>query len=180
MTLNLDDHFLEAPDGLIPPVFRHLAVEVVARAVLGGLRGVLNTILGLIGGIGRHLVLEAVDASLGTSLSIDTGASTLLLVAGSELGRILGIPRSAGMSGLGRIASHILHVLAGERRVLIDEIGSLAFQVARRKIRCLMPGVILGRTIDLRKLILRGIDLIGSRLRSIASHVAKENGRIAH
>lgn len=53
------------------------------------------------------------------------------------------------------------------------------FLVAR-KVRLVVPGVFLGRLVDLRKLLLRRAQLVGSLLRGIAGHVADHDSRVAH
>lgn len=158
MALDLGDHLLQPPDSLLATLLGHL----VGRVVLGLGRNLLAARLGFLGRLGRgRLVAEGVDASLSSALGGALGALMLVLVGG-----LLGV------------LSSLLDLLLAERLLLVVGGFSLRLEAIFGQIGGFMPGVVLGWAIDLRQLFFIGIDLVGSILSGVTSHITDEDGEV--
>lgn len=85
MTLNLDDHLLQTPDGLLTALFRHLLRQIA----LGLIHSLTTLLLMLLRNVGRRLVLQVLgtlsSASLGSILIIAMTLTSILSLVGSVL-----------------------------------------------------------------------------------------------
>lgn len=175
VSLDLHHHLLQAPDGLIAALFRHLRVEVVLGLVLGVFLGLLRLLLGVVIRVVVSLLLEGVQALLGTSFGINAGVASLLSVLSAQASSIAGVAGVARVRRLGGIARSLLEILRVDGSVLVDGLLQLVLQVASREIGGVVPGVVGGRLVDLLQLILRWVHLVCRLLSDISSHVAEKN-----
>lgn len=179
MTLDLDDHLLQAPDALFATLLGHLALEVVLGALIVDLGlglGIVLFLLGVFGDVLARCLFQSVNSRLGTGLGIDTRDGVVLLVLSNKSGGIGGIARTGRVSGLRSIAGGLLKVLLAERLVCVD----LVLEVISRQIRNLVPRVLLGRVVDLCKLVRRWLDLGRSLGSSITGNGSRKDTSIAH
>ena len=166
VALDLDNHLLQAPDGLLTALLRHLALEVVVELVATG----ASLILVLLGNLSRQLLLACLEATLGVEASVVTG----LAFVSTELRGVTGITRAIGVRSLVGIAGGLLDVLLADRDLLPQGL----LEVTPRHVGVLVPGVVLSGSINLRELILGGLDLVGSVLGGISSNVTEKSGGI--
>ena len=176
MALDLGDHLLQAVDALVAALLRNLVLHVVG----GALPGVASLLLSLVGDVLASSLVELVSTLLKTLAGIDTRVGTLLLVAGGELSSVGGVTRAARVSGLGSITKSTLSLLLVERLLLVVLGPNLVLKVILGKVGNIVPGVVLGRFVDLVELILGRVDLVGRLLSGITGHVSEENAGIAH
>lgn len=162
VALHLNDHLLQAPDGLLTALLRHLALEVVVELVATG----ASLLLILLGNLGSKLLL----ALLQPGLSIESSVGAGLALVGTELSGITGIARSLGVSSLVSITNSLLDILLANGHPLLDGV----LEVVLGEVGVLVPSVVLSGLVNLLESLLRGSDLVGGVLSSIASNVAEE------
>lgn len=145
MTLNLNNHLLETPDGLITALLWHLLFEIFP-----GMTGsVAEAVLGLVGHIGRGAVFKRVDPSRGTAPSIHAGGGAMLGIVSSKPSGITRVASATRMSILGSVTSRIAKILAIERLLLVELSLGLILDILPGEIGNVMPGVIISRAINL-------------------------------
>jgi hypothetical protein len=159
MALDLNNHLLETPDGLIATFLGHLLAEVVLGGLQGSILGVLRLLLSLIWDVGLCLLLQVTNSSLRTCLSSS-------LIGGLGLRRV-----SALVSG----SSNVVTI---EGLILVVDITSLLLDVLLRQIGDIMPSVVFRWLVDLAESLLRWLHFAGSVGSSIASHIAEKNASI--
>lgn len=84
------------------------------------------------------------------------------------------------MGRLGGVASSGFDIGARKRFLLVVLILDLVPEVVTRQIGCVVPGVIVGRLIDLGQLFFRGVDPARRVLGCITSNLPQQDRRIAH
>ena len=131
MSLNLNNHLLEAEDNLVTAVFWDLLLEVVVGALPIFTELLLLVLVEALG----NVVPEILVAGLATLLRI-------LLVSNCRVIRGVGIRGSSG------IIRRVLHVLLAQGHLVL-EVGLYAGHVW-----LLMPSVVFGCMVDLCKLII--------------------------
>ena len=159
MALNLNNHFLQAEDGLFTTLLRNLVLQVILGPVTSGTSVLLVLIWDSLGYVLFRGRFKIVLCSLGTSLGVHTRVGTLLLSIGFESSSILGIARSRWVCSLGSITSGILEVIARQWLVFVILILGLRFEVCRGEIGHVVPSVIFRRLINLVQTIFRWVDL---------------------
>lgn len=174
MTLNLNNHLLQPINGLLTTFLRQLLIEKLP----GMTYGVLGAILGLIRNVGRSAISKRVDSGGSSSLGIHAGRSSLLGIVRSKVGSIPRIARPSRVARLSGIASRIAHVLRAERLLLIILVSSPSLHV--RHGRNVMPGVGVGRTVNLTELVLRGLNTTRRLGRSVTGNVTEKEGSVVH
>jgi hypothetical protein len=180
VTLNLNNHLLQAPDSLVTTLLRHLLIEVVLGILLGGISSPAGPLLGLVVDVVGGLVLETLETLRGTGGSINAGvrgSTLLLLLASSKISGITGVTGAAWVSSLSRITGSILHVLSREWLVLVDNVLGLRLELTNGW--NIVPGVVLGRVVDAVESLPVRVDLLGSLLGSITGNVTQEYGSVA-
>lgn len=153
MTLNLDNHLLQAEDALVTTLLGKLLFRVVS----GAISVFLGSILGLIRNISRSLVTKLRGACCAGLVRVD--AITSIALVGSVLG-------------------YTFNVVLVERLVLVEGSLCLAPQIVTREIGNIVPRIVVRSLINLGQLILGGVDPVGSVLRCITSNVTEKNGGI--
>jgi hypothetical protein len=108
VALDLNDHLLQAVDGLLAALLGELLLHVVVGAVLG----IAGTLLSLLGNVLTSLLLETVGTLLETLGGIDTRVGTLLLVAASKVSDISGVTGATGVGSLSGITESTLGLIS--------------------------------------------------------------------
>jgi hypothetical protein len=145
-------NYLEAPYRLLTSLLGHLLGEIPLQA-------------GLVLLVGRGISSLSAKVGIGAwlSRSVNPGIHAALF-----MGYV--IRRSAISSGGTRFSL----------RLRPPEGLGLLLQIFLGEIGSIMPGVVLGGTIDLGQLLFRRPGTIGNIGSGIADHVSEENGGIAH
>ena len=186
MLLDLDNHFLEAIDGLVAAFLRELFVEIVLCLVLGALGNIAGFVFVLVGNIVGEIgrtILDGLQPGLSAGLLIDIaaglvvrmfvgGTSTSFLgvgLSGSTLGGVLGDTLSFLLGSTNRA---IFAALRGREFVL-----GLTLHLAERW-RGLVPSMVGGRFVNLVESLLVGAKLLSCVLGSIGRHVAAQEGDV--
>lgn len=172
MSLDLNKHLLEAPDGLVATLLWQLVLHVVLAAVAVLAALVLRVFIR----VGGKLVLGILESSAGSLLSINARRGTLLLVTSGEVSGISWVTRAAWVGSLGGIADDFLGLLLAKGRLVVE----LLLEVVAGKVWNIVPCVVVGRPVDLRKLLVGWVDLGGGLLCCVTCDITKEDGGIAH
>ena len=90
MALNLNNHLLQAEDGLVSALLWYLVLQVV----LGSIPSFFGLVFVLIGDVGRGSVQEVSLGSTCTCLGIHAGISTLLSGVGFKSSSVSRVARS--------------------------------------------------------------------------------------
>lgn len=175
--LALKNHLLEAPDGLIPTLLRHLLVKVVLCLLTVLLLPLNNVVLGLLIEVVIELLLGNILGSIATSQGVSIPGTGILRNVLLEVALLGGGTRLlvARGGGVGTGGGNVLGVLS---RVSAVETLALLLQVVLGEIGGIMPGVILSRLINLRKVLIRGANTGSSVAGGITSHVADEESGV--
>jgi len=152
VALNLGNHLLQSPDGLVTTLLGDLVVEVVVATI-----AVLpHTVLVLVGHVLLGGVLEVGEAGGGTLTGVDIVTTALVL------------------GGVASLVSSSAGVVAAEGLPGVD----LAFDVVSRHVGNIVPGVVIRGVVDLVQLVLAWVDLVGSLGGGVTSNVAGKDGGI--
>lgn len=170
MSLNLNDHLLQAPDKLLTPLLGHLCLEVV----LATLTDLLGPLLVVLAGVGRDLLLEVGSRDLSAGARVGLG-SALLLVLSCTLSCIGRVTRAIRVGCLGGVTASLLDILLADGNARLE----LLLKVVLVKVGSLVPGVVVGGSVDVLELLVCRVDLVRRLLCSIASNVAKEDAGVA-
>jgi hypothetical protein len=176
VALDLNDHLLQAVDGLLATLLGELLLHVV----VGTVSGIASTLLGLLRNVLTGLLLETVSTLLKALGGIDTRVGVLLLIAASEVSDIGRVTRATGVSGLGGVTESTLGLISVKGLLLVVLRLGLVLEVVLGKVRNIVPSVVLSGLVDLVELILGRVDLVGRLLSSITGHISEENASIAH
>ncbi len=160
MALDLGDHLLQAPDGLLAAFLGHFLAQVILRL----LRDFPATLFGVFRNVGRCLVAKRSSSSLCASL-------TGLLI-------VLAIASLVSVCSIGSIIGGFVDVILGERLLLLVSRLHLRPKVVLGKIWSIVPGVILSSLVELSKLVFFWIHSVCGILSGITSHISDENSRI--
>lgn len=168
MALNLNDHLLKTPDGLVTTLFWHLLSKVVLgpshRVILGlecSLLVLLELVLVLVGHVRVCSLLEVVGS-----------------VGETSLASLLRVIRRVILSIIHCLLAGLLDVASAEWLVLSISVLGLSFQATCGHVRGLMPGIVLGRFVDLVEAVRVRVDLGGCLLSGVTSHVAHQDDGI--
>lgn len=156
VTLNLSDHLLQTPDGLFATLLWHLVLEIVGGTLLGlvtllpgAVCHALGIVLVLIWNILLGNTLEVVETRAGTVLSVN-----IITLVGGVLALVGGG----------------LDVVPAERLLLVVSL----LQALPGEVWGVVPGVVLGRLINLVKSLLVWVDLVSGLRSGITSDVTSE------
>lgn len=173
MALDLNDHLLQPPNGLITALLGQLLVKIVT----GFVPRLISSTLALLGHILRSLVLEILKTFLCTSNSVNTRVIAVALIIGGSPACISRVPRTRCL--FRGITSGVLQIVSVEWLLLVKLIPHPSFDVASRHVRVVVPSVVFGWTVDLVELIFRRIHFVRGLLRGIADHATKEHRGVA-
>lgn len=174
MALDLNDHLLQTVDGLVTT----LLWKFVLNVTLGLTGSLTSSVFGLFRDILRGLVLQVLHSRLGARLSVHTRVGPIPLVTCRQVSSLVRVPRATWVRGLSRVSRSVPHIGARERLLLVNLTPHLILDVVPR--RNVMPGVVIGRAVNLCELILGWVHTVSCALGGIAGHVTKENSGIAH
>src|SRR5690348_12998022 len=107
MSLNLDHHLLQPPDGLLAPLLRHFALKVILST--GTL--FLDAILVLLRYVLRNSLLSLPEGSI----SIQPRLAAFRSLARGKVGSLCRIAGSSWVGRLGHIAGNLLSILLSKR-----------------------------------------------------------------
>ncbi len=179
VSLDLNNHLLQSPDGLLTTLLWHVRVEEVFGLQLASLLDITSVVLGLWVNVLIGTVAKSVNPLLGPTSCIDTrlsGAASLIL--SSESGSVLWIVSATRVGLLGSIAGCIMEILSVSWCVLVDGFFELLLELV--PVWSIVPSVIIGRSVHVATLLLRWCDLVGALACGIGSHLTEENGGITH
>lgn len=125
VSLNLDNHLLQAVDGLVTALLRNLVLEVT----FGTVSALASLVLGLVGDVLPGLVAQVACTLTGTMLGVHARVATLLLITVRKLGGISGVTGACGVSGLSGITKSIFGITPAEWLLLVVLAFSLRLQV---------------------------------------------------
>lgn len=189
--LAFENHLLQAPDGLLLALLRHLLVKILTSAAAVLLVALEDALLGLTIGVVVESVLDDIlggvlagggvsvaDVALArealNTLRVLEALDTLLVGVLEVL--VLALDTLVtGSGGVDASGSGILGVLLG---VALVEALSLVLQLVLGQVGGVMPGVVIGGTIHLVELVVRGANLVGSVGGGITGHVAEKDGSV--
>ncbi len=174
MSLDLDNHLLETEDGLVTTLLGQLVLHVV----LGAVASVTSTVLGLVGNVGRGLVPEGLRTRLKTLLGVHAGRGALALVLDGEVGGAGRITRVTRMGSLSGVAGGLVELVAIEGLLLVVLLLDLVAELVARHVGHIVPGIVVGRLVDLVELVLGRVDAVGGLLGGVTGDVAEEDGGI--
>lgn len=189
--LAFENHLLQAPDGLLPALLRHLLVKILPSAAAVLLVALEDALFGLTIGI---VVESVLDDILGGVLA-GGGVSVADVALAREALNTLGVLEAldsllvgvlevlvlaldtlvTGSGGVDASGGGIPGVLLG---VTLVEALSLVLQLVLGQVGGVMPGVVIGGTIHLVELVVRGANLVGSVGGGITGHVAEKDGSV--
>jgi hypothetical protein len=174
MSLNLNNHLLQAPDGLFASLLGHLALEVVLPAGFV----ILRLVLALVRNGVRSLIFHSAKSSCGASNRIQACGltSTFLLLTSSQVSSGGGITVAIWVSSLRGIASGLLCITFAERNLGLD----LVTKGGRRQVWDVVPCVLFSWLIESAESILGRLNLASSLGGSVASNGAEKDSGVAY
>lgn len=176
MSLDLDDHLLEAVDGLVAAFLGDLLLDVASTA----LSVLTSTVLSFLGNVLASSLMKLVGTVLSALGSVNSRVATITLVTGSKIGCIGRVAGASGVSNLGCVTKGASGLLSAERLLLVILGLGLVLKVLLGEIRNIVPGVVLGGSVNLVELLIGGVDLVSRLLSGITGHVSEEDRGIAH
>ena len=153
MTLNLDNHLLQAEDGLITAFLWQFALEVFA---------------GLCAVVASSLLALLIKVGAFNWGMLDSGGCSILDLGSKSV-------VASGLRGLGSSVGRLCDILLLERCILVVCCLDLISKVVFGEIGCFMPSVFFSRVVNLRKITLGRVDLSSRLLGSISSNVAEQD-----
>lgn len=176
VTLDLDNHLLQAVNGLVATLLRHLILEVIGSAVFA----CTSLVLGLVRDVLPGLVAEIAGTLASTGLGINTRVATGLLVTVCKLSGVSGVTRSTRVGSLSSVTKSALGLVLVEGLLFVVLVSGLLLQGRCRKIGNIVPCVVRSWLVNLVELVLRWVDLGSCLLGGITSHITDQNSGIAH
>ena len=141
VALNLNDHLLQTVDGLLTTLFW----ELVLKVTLGLTGGLTSSVFGLLRHILGGTILQVLHSRSSARLSVNTRVGAVPLVTCRRIGSMARITRATRC--LARVTDSILHLRAREWLLLVHMASHLILQIIPGG--DVMPGVVIGRAIDL-------------------------------
>jgi len=171
VSLDLDNHLLHSPDGLVAAVLWDLVLEVARSPVLV----LASAILVLVGDLLVGTVSDVVDTSLKTTLGVDAVILTIALFGNSMMGKVPWIGLSIRMGSLGSELSSSLCVITAEWLVAVDLLASRLLEVLSREFWNVVPCVVVGWSVNLVQLFLAWANAAGGLGGGITDNVSKDD-----
>jgi len=171
VSLDLDHHLLQSPDGLITAFLWDLVLEVAGSSVTRFPGAVLVLIWHLLVGT----LLDVVNTTLETTLGVDAAVFTVALFVSSLTSNVLWIRLSVGVGSLSSDLSSSLCVVTAEWLVAVDMLTCSLLKVLSREFRNVVPCVVVGRSVDLVQLLLAWADVAGGLGGGITNNVSEDD-----
>jgi len=171
VSLDLDHHLLQSPDGLIAAFLWKLVLEVTRSSftVLAG--AVLVLIWELLVGT----LLDMVKTTLETTLGVDAAVFAAALFGSSLTSNVPWIRLSVGIGSLSSDLSSSLCVVTAEWLVAVDMLACSLLKVLSREFWNVVPCVVLGWSVDLVQLFLAWTDVASGLGGGITDNVSEND-----
>lgn len=173
VSLDLNNHLLQAVDDLFAAFLWHLALEVLT----GALTELASSLLLLLAGVLVHAVLQSTSRGIGTGRWVHACALlALALLLSGKVGSISWIARTRWVGSLGGVTSCVLQILLANWNGAAD----LLLDLSSGEIGGLVPCVVLGWLVNLLQCLLVRVDFGGSLLCGVTSNIAEKSDGILH
>jgi hypothetical protein len=175
VTLDLNDHLLQTPDGLLTALLRHLLLKVV----LGAVTVFPASLLVFLGNVLVKTLLKLVGAGADAVNHVHTRVDSQALIFSGTLGGHLGVPVTKGIGGLSCVASNIPELVAVDWLVAVQFLTELRLDILSGEVGDIVPLVVGRRSVDLVELLLGRTQTRSGLGGYIAGDTSEEDHRVA-
>jgi len=171
VVLNLNNHLLQSPNGLIAAFLWDLILEIAG----GSVAVLTGTVLVLIWNLLVGTVLDVLHTSLKATLGINTMILTMAALSSSMMSNVPWISRSGWIGSLGSELSGGSSVITADWLVAIDLLSCSLLKILPREFWNVVPCVVIGWSVDLIQLLLAWANAAGGLGSSITDAISEND-----